>query len=78
MERGRQAARASEGGRMEGEDRGRQQVVVMHKATFLATLMGNWGPGATFAIGVIRGEECVFVKILTKALTQARELYLPA
>lgn len=62
---------------MEGEDRGRQQVVVMHKATFLATLMGNQGPGATVARQVIR-EECAFVKMLTKALTQAGVLYLPA
>lgn len=64
--RQRVSERASEGGRMEGEDRGRQQVVVMHKATFLAALMGNGGPGATFAMRAIR-EECAFVKMLTKA-----------
>lgn len=60
------------GGR-EGGDRGRQQVVVMHKATFLAALMGDGGPRATFAMPAIR-EECVFAKILTKA----RVPYLPA
>lgn len=49
----------------------------MHKARFLATLMGNQRPGATVARQVIR-EECAFVKMLTKALTQAGVLYLPA
>lgn len=49
----------------------------MHKATFLATPMGDRGPAATFAIGVIR-EECGFVKILTKALRRAGAPYLLA
>lgn len=40
MERGRQTER--EGSRMEGEDGGRQQVVVMHR-TFLTTLICNNG-----------------------------------
>jgi len=36
-------------GRMEGGDGGRQQVVVMHRATFLATLSGNKGGRETVA-----------------------------
>lgn len=48
---------------MEGEDRGRQQVVVVHKATVLAAPMGDRGTArATVARGVIR-EECAFVKM---------------
>lgn len=36
---------------MEGEDGGRQQVVVMHRATFLAAaLIGSKGQRATFAV----------------------------
>lgn len=48
---------------MEGEDGGRQQVVVMHKATFLATLIGDKGLRATFATQAIR-EVRLFVNIL--------------
>lgn len=39
---------------MEGEDRGRQQVVVMHRATFLATLTGDGGPRATSIRALVR------------------------
>lgn len=61
---------------MEGEDGGRQQVVVMHRATFLATLIGNKRLRATFAT------KAMFAKILanlcTKASNQSEVLYLSA
>ena len=41
---------------MEGGDGGRQQVVVMHRATFLATQNSNKGLTATFTTqGIERG-----------------------
>lgn len=44
-----------EGRRMKGGDGGRQQVVVMHRATFLATLIANEGLGDTFTKQVVCG-----------------------
>lgn len=43
---------------MEGEDRGRQQVVVMHRATFLATLTGDGGPRATSIRALVHQNAC--------------------
>lgn len=40
---------------MEGGDGGRQQVVVMHRATFLSTLIGIKGLRANDATQVLRG-----------------------